>query len=262
MSTPVLEFRGVCLGRAPQEGVRLTQGIDWKVNPGDRWVITGAHESGKTTLLETAAGLRAPLEGEIRWFGEPVAPGETAAVAWRKRLGLVFDGGGRLFAQLSVAENIALPVAYHGNLPLAEAVREITPLLESFDLGAVATTGPSRLNRGTARRVALARALALKPELLLIDDPNAGADPVQARACRHLLADIALGHPWLEGRPITLIIAAPELRPWLGLGRQFGLVHAAGWRTFDSPEQLMESDDTTIIKLVAEDTHVFRRPAG
>jgi ABC-type transporter Mla maintaining outer membrane lipid asymmetry ATPase subunit MlaF len=253
VSAPIVEFFAVSVGNS-RHGAPLVPDIDWSVHEGDCWVVTGSQESGKSTLLQTAAGLRAPLSGQILWWGDPAPAGDARAVAWRRRIGMVFDGEGRLFRSMSVAENIALPLAYHENIPLAAALEKVKPLIAACHLESEAGRMPGRLNRGAARMAAIARAMALKPEILFIDDPFAGADPVQSRICRRLIGDLAKGHPWFGGRPLTLVLSAASIRPWIEIGRQFAVARAAGWRTFADPDELMTSEDTTVHKLFSMDS--------
>ncbi len=93
----------------------VLEGINWRVAVGDFWAVGGLHASGKSDLLATAAGIMRPARGRYRVFGQELGAGfEEDRLATRLRLGLVFEGG-RLFHHLSVAENIALPLCYHGN---------------------------------------------------------------------------------------------------------------------------------------------------
>lgn len=230
VNLPVIEFLGVSVWHPRHPGHAVVAGVDWAIETGDRWVLIGPSESGKSSLLETAAGLRPALAGELRWWGLRAPSDEAGVQAWRRRIGLVFDGDGRPFHHLSVAENIALPLCYHEDLPMSEALDRVEPLVSAFGLESVAALRPGRLNRGAARRAALARALTLRPDALLIDNPAAGAEPSQLRACRELLETFAAGHPWLSGRPLTLVIAVSEAGPWLSLGNKYAAAESGSFR--------------------------------
>ena len=236
---PVIELVGA--GIPAEVGAEpLLRGVNWTVFAGDFWVITGSHGSGKSALLETLAGIRPCADGSLRWFGQPfqVTGSENSGQsALRRRLGLVFEGGGRVFRQLSVAENIALPVSYHDGCSLEEALDLTAPLRSALDLDRLASAPAGRVGRGWMQRVALGRALALKPEVLLLDNPVAGMDPAHVRWWQEFLGLLSAGHPVNAGRPLTLVVTADEARPWSGRGRHFAEVRGRVWQVLlDSPE--------------------------
>jgi ABC-type transporter Mla maintaining outer membrane lipid asymmetry ATPase subunit MlaF len=228
---PIIQMRGVTVVHPQAQQVPVLSGVDWEVLPGDSWVIAGLQGSGKTLLLETAAGLHPFPEGEVQLFGHLVTghEGDELAVI-RRRVGLVFDGRGRLFGSQTVFENVALPLCYHGNLTLEEVTPEVWGWLERMNLGAYADYPAGRLGRAWAHRVALARALVLKPEVLMIDNPLAGLDAAHARWWRFFLGGLLKGHPAMEGRPMTLILATDAPRTLMGLGRRFAVTQDGHWR--------------------------------
>ncbi|MBX3733740.1 MAG: ATP-binding cassette domain-containing protein [Verrucomicrobiae bacterium] len=236
MSTPaVIELVGARIAWEPDAEPVLT-GVTWQVQAGDFWILSGLHGSGKSLLLETLAGIRPCAGGELRWFGQLVAGGTGPATGrgpLRRRVGMVFDGGGRMFGQLSVAENIALPVSYHDGLRMDEAVEATAPLRAALALDRLAAAPAGRIGRAWMQRVALGRALALGPEVLLLDNPTAGMDPDHARWWRQFLTALAAGHAPVSTRPITLVTTVDEAQPWAGLGRQFAEVGDHRLRTLN-----------------------------
>lgn len=234
-------------------GLPIIQGVNWEVAAGDCWVITGLQGSGKTVLLEAAAGLHPLLAGELQLFGHLYEGGETPEFeALRRRIGLVFDGSGRLFPGLSVWENVTLPLRYHQNLNLSEASEAVAGILQLLELESVAAHPPNRLSRAWSRRVALARALALKPDVLLLDNPLTGLDPAHVRWWRGLLAGFVSGHPLFGGVPRTVLIASDELRPLLPLGQKFGIVHEGRWQSLGNRQDVVSSPDPFIQGLLNE----------
>ena len=158
-------------------------GIGFAVTRGEVVALIGGSGTGKSVLLKEMIGLLRPTEGRVRLLGTDVwGSTEEEVDGLRRRFGMLFQDGA-LFSSLSVAENIAVPLREHTDLPDAL----IAPLV-GFKLSLVglsADTGrksPSELSGGMRKRVALARALALEPEILFLDEPTSGLDPIGARA--------------------------------------------------------------------------------
>ncbi len=230
-------------------GTPVLTGVDWEVNAGECWVVTGLQGSGKSALLETAVGLHPNVAGEVRVFGGPVAAPGADAAAQRRRFGLVFDGNGRLFPGLNVFENVALPICYHGNQSPEMAAPQVNALLEGLELTPFADVPAGRVGRSWARRVALARALALRPEVVLLDNPLIGLDAVHLRWWRGFLPQLISGHPLLGGTPRTVVIASDEVRPLLSLGHHFALAHEGVWRVLGDRMALERSEEPMIREL-------------
>ncbi|MEJ2479524.1 MAG: ATP-binding cassette domain-containing protein [Acidihalobacter sp.] len=171
-------------------------GIDLEVRRGEVFAIVGGSGSGKTTLLREMLLLRRPEAGHVEILGHrDVRVGSQEEVDLRRRMGVLFQSGA-LFGGLSVLENVCLPLQEHTRLPGA-TIRQIATLK-------IALTGlppesaalyPSELSGGMRKRAALARALALDPELLFLDEPGSGLDPLSARAIDELVIKLrdALG---------------------------------------------------------------------
>jgi len=250
----LIQMSAVRVARAAYPRDAVVEEVTWTVRSGDIWVIGGPPAAGKSALLQTAAALNPVLAGELRLFNQPVRLAEhDSFLALRRRVGLVFEGGGRLFEGLSVGGNVALPAAYHFNLELPRAALEVAPLLSACGLTDMADYPVAAISRAWRQRVALARALALRPEVLLLDNPVAGMDPGQFRWWRSFLAQLSAGHPALGGEPVTLIVATDDLRPWLSFGRQFALVHQRSWRVVGTRAELEGSPDEWVQMLLRDE---------
>lgn len=185
---PVIEVRGLWT----QFGdLVVHRDLDLSVMPGEVVSLVGGSGSGKTTLLRQMLGLEQPRRGTIRVFGVPLHDGDPELVKRvRKRWGVLFQHGA-LYSALSVFDNIALPLrelhAFDEDL-----IRDLVML--KLDAVGIehrhAGTMPSDLSGGMIKRIALARALVLDPELLFLDEPTAGLDPDRSEAFVALVRDL------------------------------------------------------------------------
>ena len=180
----VLSFQEVTFGYGASVVIdRLTL----EVPRGQVLAIMGGSGVGKTTLLRLMAGLVAPQSGRVEAFGQVLSIKDRQALyAARRRMGLLFQFGA-LFTDLSCFENVAFPLREHCTLP-ESMIRDLVLLkLESVGLRGAAALMPSQISGGMARRVALARAIALDPELILYDEPFAGLDPISLGVTARLI---------------------------------------------------------------------------
>jgi len=177
---------------------------------------------------------------------------EQELLALRLRLGLVFDGG-RLLNHLTILENIALPIRYHKNISVPEAVSEAQALLELTGLSAWADRAPSAMRRNWQQRIGLARALALKPEILLLDSPLSGLDPRDAAWWLDLLDQLSAGHSIVDGRPMTLAVTGDNLRPWSGRARQFAVLKNKTFVPLGNRSELLAHGEPLLQELLRTD---------
>jgi ABC-type transporter Mla maintaining outer membrane lipid asymmetry ATPase subunit MlaF len=212
-SVPVLEMSAVSVGARRDLRRLVLEEVNWSVAPGDYWVIGGMHNSGKSDFLATAAGLSPPQAGVCRVFGTPLPLQGEEGGRQRLRIGLVFDGG-KPFHRLSVAENIALPLRYHPGIGGADPAERAREILELTELAPWAGQMPGTIGWAWEKRLGLARALVLKPELLLLDNPLGGLDSRHIHWWMGFLDKLSAGHPFLDNRPMTLVMAGGNLRPW------------------------------------------------
>jgi phospholipid/cholesterol/gamma-HCH transport system ATP-binding protein len=209
MTLPHIEVRDLAMAY----GDFLVQhDVSFTVRKGDVFVIMGGNGCGKTTLMRALIGLQRPAAGAVRYDGEDfwgVAAEEQARI--KRRLGVMFQGGA-LWSSLTLAENVALPLAEYTDLPPA-AIAEIV----SFKLALVGLAGfedfyPSELSGGMKKRAGLARAMALDPDIFIIDEPSSGLDPLTARRLDDLILELR------DSLGATIVVISHDLASILAIG--------------------------------------------
>jgi len=222
-SPPLIEMKDVSVGSMRDQSTIVIEGVDWAVTAGDYWVLAGLQGTGKTDFLMMTAGLTPPGAGSYHLFGEAMPIFDERRLPTRLRQGLVFDGG-QLFNHLTVFENIALPLRYHRNLSLGQAAEQTKRWLKAVELDAWADSTPGTLGRNWQKRAGLARALSLQPEILLVDNPLGGLDLRHAWWWLGFLDQLSKGHAIMEGKRLTVIVTASDLRPWKDRAKQFAIL--------------------------------------
>ena len=172
----------------------VLRGVSFALDKDETLVIMGGSGSGKTVLLRTIAGLIQPNGGELRVFGIDITSlAEEELLPIRRRMGYVFQGAA-LFDSLTVHENVAFPLREHTSLPEPEIRRRVLEVLSLVGLGEDALGKlPSELSGGMRKRVGIARALVIEPEMLLFDEPTAGLDPTNSKMVGELILKLKDG---------------------------------------------------------------------
>jgi phospholipid/cholesterol/gamma-HCH transport system ATP-binding protein len=251
---PVLEMIDVTVATEEESALPWIQGINWTVRRGDYWVVGGLEETGKTELLTTAVGLQRPLRGSVKIFQDDFSALNEAQVRqMRLRVGLIFESGARLFSGLTVGENIALALKYHQTVPYARIENEVREILELTGLTSCLHKMPGRVARSVQQRAGLARALVLRPEVLLLDKPVGGLDPKETRWWLDFLGQLHRGHSYLGGRPVTLVVTTHDLRNWRQAGDHFAVIRNQRWAVLGDRAALEESDEPLLRELLSPD---------
>lgn len=216
-----IEMRGVSVGSVRDLNAVIAENVNWSVAQGDFWVIGGLQGAGKSEFLMMAGGMMAPNAGTYCLLGEEMPIFEDHRLSERLRLGFVFENG-QLFNHLTVSENISLPLRYH--LEEASAESETQKMLELTELAPWADSTPGAMPRNWQRRAGLARALMLRPEVLLLDNPLAGLDLRHRAWWLNMLEQLSRGHDWMKGKPMTLVATTSDLRLWRRHARQYAIL--------------------------------------
>ena len=181
-------------------------GLDFHLNGEEILGLVGGSGSGKSVLMNTLLGLKEPDGGTVYYFGEDRDDlTDTDRQSLNNQMGVLFQGGA-LFSSMSVRQNIMIPLREHTDLPLA-LMRELADMkIHMVGLPAhAATLHPADLSGGMRKRAALARALALDPKLLFLDEPTAGLDPIGASAFDNLILDLR------EAMDLTIMMITHDL---------------------------------------------------
>jgi phospholipid/cholesterol/gamma-HCH transport system ATP-binding protein len=232
----MIEVRGLRKSFGKQE---VLKGVDLSVRKGETLVILGGSGCGKSTLLRCLVGLERPDAGTVRIQGIDIFADPQGLSALRRRMGMAFQGGA-LFGSMTVAENIELPLVEFTKLP-ASTRRIIARIkLGMVGLEDAMDRMPSELSGGMKKRAALARALALDPEIVFFDEPSAGLDPVTAAGLDQLLVQLK------KAFGATLVVVTHELVSAFTIADRLALMHEGRFALTDTPAVVRESRDPTV----------------
>ena len=183
----------------------VLHGLTFDVRDGETLVVIGGSGSGKSTLLRTLVGLEKPSSGQVRIKGVDITKASDREMdAIRKRIGLAFQGGA-LIGSMSVGANIALPLLEHTALERSTIEVMVRIKLEQVGLSGFEHYMPSQLSGGMKKRAALARAMALDPEILFFDEPSAGLDPITAAGIDDLILSLKKAYT------LSMVVVTHEL---------------------------------------------------
>ena len=190
LAPPLVELRDVWKSF---EANHVLRGISLELHRGTTLAVMGGSGAGKTVLLRIIAGLVRPDSGEVSLFGTRIdRMREEAMLGLRRRTGFVFQGAA-LFDSLSVFENVAFPLREHTTLSLGEITDRVHRFLALVGLPDTDGLLPAELSGGMRKRVGIARALVMEPEVVFFDEPTAGLDPTNARLVAELIAELRTG---------------------------------------------------------------------
>lgn len=237
MSDAIIEIKGLSFSR---QGRRIFDGIDMQIQRGQISAIMGPSGTGKTTLLKLITGQLQPDAGQILVAGQDVHRlSRKDLFRLREQMGMLFQSGA-LFTDMSVFENVAFPLRVHTDLPEA-MIRDLVLLkLQAVGLRGAQQLMPAELSGGMARRVALARAIALDPAIVMYDEPFAGQDPIAMGVLVNLIdrMNAALGH--------TSIIVSHDINETLSIADQVFLLSQGKVIAQGDPESLRNNTDAQV----------------
>jgi phospholipid/cholesterol/gamma-HCH transport system ATP-binding protein len=241
-------------GRPP-----IFSGVSLTAERGRITAIMGPSGTGKTTLLRLMMGAIRPQRGSLSVFGREVATlGRAELYAMRRRVGMLFQNGA-LLTDLDVFENVAFPVREHTRLPEPLLRRLVLMKLQAVGLRGAAAMMPAALSGGMARRVALARAIVMDPEVLVYDEPFVGLDPISMGVILRLIQALnrTLG--------ITSIVVSHDVRELTAIAHQSYLLSEGRVVAAGTPAELAAADTPVVRQFMsgaADGPVPFHYPAG
>jgi len=170
---------------------------------------------------------------------------EKDTLAWRRRMGFVFEHSGQMFSRLTVAQNIALPLQYHGDMDDDEIVARVDALLTMTELQEYAPFAPGRLSLGVQQRVGLARALASPVELLFLDNPLSTLSLRDSRWWLDFLRRLYESRR-AEGKPLTIVASADDFRGWIDVADHFAIVESGRFGVVGGREQVAAATEPAV----------------
>lgn len=231
---PLVEFKDVALGYGD---FTVLRNITATVKPGQVVALMGGSGSGKTTLLRAATGQITAQKGTLHVFGQDMSrmQGEQLR-AIRQRMGVLFQQGA-LFTDLNVFENVAFPLREHTRVSESQIIERVLDTLDAVGLRTAAHLQVSAISGGMARRVALARAIVLEPELILYDEPFAGLDPISLGVTARLIRDMT------NRLNCASILITHDVNESFAIADHVYLVGQGAMIASGTPEELAASDD-------------------
>jgi phospholipid/cholesterol/gamma-HCH transport system ATP-binding protein len=211
-------------------------GLDIEARRGRITAIMGPSGTGKTTLLRLITGQIRPDQGSVEVFGQDVTRlSQSGLYGLRRRMGMLFQNGA-LLTDLSVFENVAFPLREHAHLPESLVRQLVLTKLHAVGLRGAAALMPAELSGGMSRRVALARAIVMDPELLIYDEPFVGLDPISMGVIVRLIRQMN------EALGITSIVVSHDVDELATIAHQSYLLSEGKVVASGSPEELGRSN--------------------
>lgn len=253
---PLIAVKGLEVGLPDRV---LEQNVEFEISAGAIFVVMGRSGCGKSTLLRHMTGLLQPQRGEVMYDGRPFwGSDEAARHVMRHRFGVVFQNGA-LWSSMTVAENVALPLIQFTRAKQAEIDAIVALKLALVGLAGAGSRLPSELSGGMRKRAGLARAMALDPDILFLDEPSAGLDPISAKHLDDLILELR------DSLGATIVLVTHELASILTIGDDSIFLDADSKTVIarGNPKRLLhESEDPIVREFLTRDAAAEPVPAS
>jgi phospholipid/cholesterol/gamma-HCH transport system ATP-binding protein len=225
-------------------GHKVLNGVYLKIDKGITCVIIGRSGCGKSVLLKHIVGILKPEKGKVVIGGREVgALNEKELDALRLKIGMVFQGGA-LFDSMTVGENVGFGLIEHDHLPHRRLLERIEESLALVGLHGIANLMPSELSGGMRKRVALARAICIKPEIILYDEPTTGVDPITADSINELIKDL---HDKLQ---VTSIVVTHDMKSAYKVADKIAMLYHGKIIAEGTPEEIQDSKNPIVNQFI------------
>ena len=224
---------------------RVLTGLNLSIEEGKTTVIIGRSGGGKSVLLKHIIGLIKPDRGQVLVDGVDMTRlNDRELNEIRKKFGMLFQEAA-LFDSMTVGENVAFPLREHARLKEKEIREVVSDRLRAVGLSGVEEKMPSELSGGMRKRVGLARAIALRPQIVLFDEPTTGLDPVMTEAINHLIMDTQ------ESFHLTCVVISHDLQSIFRIGHKIAMLYEGVIIAQGTPEEIRASRDPVIEQFLA-----------
>lgn len=220
--------------------------VSVEVLRGETVAIIGRSGCGKTTLLRNMVGLLRPTSGEVRILGTDIVKmKESEMLEILKRIGMLFQTSA-LFNSMTIFENVSLPLLEHHMMGMEEAKGRVAHVLEQVGLAGCEDMMPSELSEGMKKRAGLARAISADPDVLFLDEPTTGLDPIIASEIDTLLRDLKDQHHR------TMVMITHKITSAFKIADRVAMIHNGEVIARGTPEELRSTDDPYVRKFIGE----------
>lgn len=244
---PAIRMRGLSKSFGKQ---MVLDGIDLELARGETLTVLGRSGTGKSVMLKLVIGLQKPDSGEIEIDGEEITSMPLDELnRIRKRVGFLFQNAA-LYDSLTVEENVAFPLRRHTKMTDGERRDRVSELLSRVGMAEAGEKLPADISGGMKKRVGLARALALEPEFMLLDEPTAGLDPITADEINELIRESQ------RERNISSIVVTHDMRSVENVADRVAMLNEGKILIEGAFEDLKQSDDPLVSKFIHEHREV------
>jgi len=238
---PIIELRGICKSF---DGHRVLEDISLSIERGRTTAVIGPSGCGKTVLLKHMIGLMRPDRGRVLFDGTDITDAaERDLVGVRRRVGFLFQSGA-LFDSMTVAENTHFPLIEHGIRSREELGRRCREVLRLVGLDGLQDRMPEQLSGGQRKRVALARAIALSPDVIMYDEPTTGLDPIRADLINELILKLQ------NELHTTALVVTHDMKSAMKVADRMVMLYNGRVLADTTPEGLTEMTDDVVVRFV------------
>lgn len=218
--------------------------LSFTIHRGETMVIMGGSGCGKSTLLRHIIGVMKPTAGSVKIFGDEITTMNDRKIAdVRRRFGMLFQSGA-LLASLTVGENVALPLLHHTDMSVDEVQETVSQKLQMVGLTGFEKLKPAEISGGMRKRVGLARALALDPELLFSDEPTSGLDPIMTAVVDKLTLELT------DGSNLTAVVVTHDMTSAFRIATRMIMLGRGTIIAQGTPDEIRTSPDPEVQQFI------------